>query len=61
MLKEQIKNILAAVANDFILRASTKWEIYLYGEDVLADNLAPLSADRAIKVTFEYCDAPKSD
>lgn len=58
MLAEELKNLLAAAGIDFIVGGSRKREIYLYPEDVLADDVTPLSVGQVIKVTFEYADAP---
>lgn len=59
MLAEEVKSILSGVAMDFIEGQAVKREIYLYDKDVFADGIYALPVNRAIKVTFEYTDAPK--
>jgi hypothetical protein len=54
MLAEQEKNILAAVAIDFLDGGAKQREVYLYPEDVVADSIKPLKYDRVIRVTFDY-------
>ena len=61
MRAEQIKNVLSAVAIDFIEGAARQREIYLYPEDVVADDIATLNPELVIKVTFTYDIKPKSD
>ena len=60
MLAEEIKHILAGLAIDFIEGQSPKRMVYLNAESLLADGIYPLPANRAIKVTFEYVDAPEA-
>jgi len=61
MRAEEIVKVLSAVGIDFIEDGAKSRVIYLYADDLLADGITPLSAYRAIKVTFEYTDTPTFD
>jgi len=54
MRAEEIKNVLAACAIDFIEGGARKRQVFLYKEDVVADDVEPLKDGVAIRVTFDY-------
>jgi hypothetical protein len=58
MLAEQIKNVLSAVAIDFLEGEYIERNIYLYPEDVVADGVEPLPKGKAIRFTLTYVDVP---
>jgi hypothetical protein len=57
---QQVEQVLPAV-RQFAIDDLPKRELYFYDKDVNDVATTPLSANRCIKVTFEYSDIPEKE
>lgn len=55
------RKILSGLAINFLETQAQRHEVYLYDNDVLADDIYALPVNRCIKITFEYADVPREE